>query len=161
MIPSGEIRWLVVCGILLLPLTRAAALELEVGARFPAEPTEKIVVKNDGGVSNETDSFAFGEVCYSSDHLKAWFVVLRIVGDQVLVQFECISPVFGRSCPNGTATNMPLAKTRARLNAYAKEAESQFLEQLRRPVPPSTKTPDLLLRREWEEDGDQGRRLGR
>jgi hypothetical protein len=62
MIPSGEIRWLVVCGILLLPLTRAAALELEVGARFPAEPTEKIVVKNDGGVSNATDSFAFGEV---------------------------------------------------------------------------------------------------
>jgi len=38
--------------------------------RFPAEQNEKIVVKNDGGVRNETASFAFGEVCYSSDRLK-------------------------------------------------------------------------------------------
>ena len=140
--------WLVVCGVLLLPLTRAAALELEVGARFPAEPNEKIVIKNDGGVSNTTDSFAFGDICYSSDHLKTWFVVLRIVGDQVLVEFE--SPtVFGRSCPNGTETNMPLAKARARLNAYAKETDSQFLEQLRRPAP----SPELFRR-------GSGKRIG-
>jgi hypothetical protein len=139
---------LVVCGVLLLlPLTPAAALEVEVGTRFPAEPNEKIVVKNDGGVSNETDSFAFGEVCYISDHLKTWFVVLRIVGDQVLVGFECSPTVFGRSCPHGTETNMPLAKARARLNAYAKETDSQFLEQLRRPAP----SPELF-RRQWEED---------
>jgi hypothetical protein len=146
MIPLAETRWLVVCGVLLLLLTRAAALELEVGTRFPAEPNEKIVVKNDGGVSNATDSFAFGEICYTSDQLKTWFVVLRIVGDQVLVQFE--GPiVFERSCPNGTETNMPLAKARARLNAYAKEIESQFLEQLRRPMP----SPEIL-RLLWEED---------
>ncbi len=146
MIPLAETRWLVVCGVLLLLLTRAAALELEVGTRFPAEPNEKIVVKNDGGVSNATDSFAFGEICYTSDQLKTWFVVLRIVGDQVLVQFE--GPiVFERSCPNGTEANMPLAKARARLNAYAKEIESQFLEQLRRPMPSRE-----ILRLLWEED---------
>ena len=50
-------RCLVVCGVLLLPMTRAAAVELEIGARFPAEPNEKIVVKNDGGVRNATASF--------------------------------------------------------------------------------------------------------
>ena len=124
-------RWFVVCGVLLLSLTSAAALELEVGTRFPAEPNEN-VVKNDGGVSNATDSFGFGEVCYVNEHLKTWFVVLRIVGDQVLVEFECIPTVFGRSCPNGTE-NMPLSKTRARLNAYAEETDSQFWEQMRRP----------------------------
>jgi|SRR3954447_4807429 hypothetical protein len=140
-------RWFVVCGVLLLSLTSAAALELEVGTRFPAEPNERIVVKNDGGVSNATDSFGFGEVCYVNEHLKTWFVVLRIVGDQVLVEFECIPTVFGRSCPNGTETNMPLSKTRARLNAYAEETDSQFWEQMRRPMP----SPEILRRR-WEED---------
>ena len=137
-------RWLVVYGVLLLSLTPAAALEVEVGVRFPAEPNEKIVVKNDGGVSNETDSFAFGAFCYADAYLKTWFVVLRIVGDQVLIEFECPT-VFGRSCPHGTETNMPLAKVRARLNAYAKESDSQFLEQLRRPAP--------SFRHQWEEDG--------
>ena len=29
-------RCLVVCGVLLLPMTGAAAVELEIGARFPA-----------------------------------------------------------------------------------------------------------------------------
>ena len=43
-------RWFVVCGVLLLPLTSAAALELEVGTRLPTEQNEKIIVKNDGGV---------------------------------------------------------------------------------------------------------------
>jgi len=109
MIPLAETRWLLVCGVLLLPLTRAAALELEIGARFPAEPNEKIVVKNDGGVSNATDSFAFGEVWYSSDHLKTWFVVLRIVGDQVLVGFECIPAVSGTTAgaSDGASTFRP------------------------------------------------------
>ena len=102
-------------------------MELEIGARFPAEPNEKIVVKNDGGVRNATASFAFGEVCYSSDHLKTWFVVMRIVGDQVLVEFECIPTVFGDACPNGTETNMPLVQARSRLNAYAAESDKQFM----------------------------------
>jgi hypothetical protein len=108
------VRCLLLCGVLLPPMTRAAAVELEIGARFPAEPNEKIVVKNDGGVRNVTGSFDFGEVCYSSDHLKTWFVVKRIVGDQVLVEFECISRVFGDACPNGTETNMPLIQARSR-----------------------------------------------
>ena len=129
-------RCLVVCGALLLPMTRAAAVELEIGARFPALPNEKIVVKNDGGVRNATTSFAFGEVCYSSDYLKTWFVVMRIVGDQVLVGFECIpTVVFDDACPNGTETNMPLVQARSRLNAYAADLDKQFMEELQRPVP--------------------------
>jgi hypothetical protein len=126
---------LLACAFVLLPLTRATAVELEVGARFPADLNEKIVVKNDGGVSNATDSFAFGEICYSSDHLKTWFVVRRIVGEQVLVEFECIPTVFGDACPNGTETNMSLAQARSRLNAYAMESDKQFLEELQRPFP--------------------------
>jgi hypothetical protein len=129
------VRCLLVCGVLLLPMTRAAAVELEIGARFPAEPNEKIVVKNDGGVRNVTDSFDFGEVCYSSDHLKTWFVVKRIIGDQVLVEFECISRVFGNACPNGTETNMPLIQARSRLNAYAADSDKQFIDELQRPAP--------------------------
>ena len=128
-------RCLVFCGVLLLPMTRAAAVELETGARFPAEPNEKIVVKNDGGVRNATTSFAFGEVCYSSDYLKTWFVVMRIVGDQVLVEFECIPRVFGEACPNGTQTSMPLVRARSRLNAFAANTEQHFIEELQRPVP--------------------------
>ena len=129
------VRCLIVCGVLLLPMTRAAAVELEIGARFPAEPNEKIVVKNDGGVRNETDSFDFGEVCYSSGHLKTWFVVMRIVGDQVLVEFECIPTVFSDACPNGTETNMPLIQARSRLNAYAADSDKQFIDELQRSAP--------------------------
>jgi len=80
--------------------------------------------------------FAFGEVCYSSDYLKTWFVVMRIVGDQVLVEFECIPTiVFDDACPNGTETNMPLVQARSRLNAYAADLDKQFMEELQRPVP--------------------------
>jgi hypothetical protein len=147
--PMAGTRWLIVCGTLLLLLTSAAGLELEVGTRFPAEPDERIVVKNDGGVSNETDSFGFGEVCYTSDYLNTWFVVLRILGEQVLVQFEGVPIVFGQSCPNGTETSMPLLKTRARLSAYVRDTESEFLEQLRRPMPSGE-----ILRR-WADDGER------
>jgi hypothetical protein len=129
------VKCLVVCGALLLPIMRATGVELEVGARFPAEPNEKIVVKNDGGVRNETASFVFGEVCYSSDQLSTWFVVVRIVGDQVLVEFECTPRVFGDACPNGTQTSMPLLQARSRLNAYAADSEKHFMEELQRPAP--------------------------
>ena len=116
-------------------MTRVAAKALETGARFPAEPNEKIVVKNDGGVKNEMASFAFGEVCYASNNLTTWFVVMRIVGDQVLVEFECIPAVFGDACPNGTQTSMPLVQARSRLNAFAADTEQHFMEELQRPVP--------------------------
>jgi hypothetical protein len=116
-------------------MTRGTAVELEIGARFPAEPSEKIVVKNDASVTNETASFAFGEVCYSSDQLTTWFVVMRIVGDQVLVEFECIPRVFGDACPNGTQTSMPLVQARSRLNAFAADTEQHFMEELQRLVP--------------------------
>ena len=129
------LRCLVVCDVLLLPMTRGTAVELEIGARFPAEPNEKIVVKNDGGVKNEMASFAFGEVCYASNNLTTRFIVMRIVGDQVLVEFECIPKVFGDACPNGTQTSMPLVQARSRLNAYAADSEKRFMEQLQRPAP--------------------------
>ena len=129
-------RCLVFCGVLLLPMTRAAAVELEIGARFPVEPNEKIVVKNDGGVRNATTAFVFGEVCYSSEYLKTWFVVIRIVGDQVLVQFESTPTiVFDDACPNGTETNMPLIQARSRLNAYAADSDKQFIDELQRSAP--------------------------
>ena len=82
------VRCLVVYGVFVLPMTRGIAVELEIGSRFPAEQNERIVVKNDASVRNETASFAFGEVCYSSDQFRTWFVVMRIVGEQVLVEFE-------------------------------------------------------------------------
>src|SRR4051794_17195614 len=119
-------RCLVVCSLLLLPTTHGAAVELEIGSRFPAEPNENIIVKNDGGVSNVTDSFAFGEVCYADAHLKTWFVVLKIVGDRVLIEFECNPTVFGYACPHGTQTNMSLIQARSRLNAYVADSEKHF-----------------------------------
>jgi hypothetical protein len=129
------VKCLVVCCVLVLPVTRCIAVELEIGSRFPAEQNEKIVVKNDAGVRNETASFGFGEVCYSSDQLRTWFVVMRIVGDQVLVEFECIPSVFGDACPNGTQTSMPFVQARSRLNAFAADTEQHFMEELQRPVP--------------------------
>jgi hypothetical protein len=125
----------VVYGVLVLSTARGIAVELEIGVRFPAEPSEKIVVKNDASVRNETASFAFGEVCYSSDQFRTWFVVMRIVGEQVLVEFECIPRVFGDACPNGTQTSMPLVQARSRLNAFAADTEQHFMEELQRPVP--------------------------
>jgi len=135
MIGSAVVKCLVVCEVLLLPMMRATAMELEMGTRFPAQLNEKILVKNDGGVRNDAASFAFGEVCYSSDQLRTWFVVMRIVGDQVLVEFECALPVYGNACPNGTQTSMPLVQARSRLNAFAADSENQFLDQLQRPAP--------------------------
>jgi hypothetical protein len=44
------------------------------------------VVRNDGGVRNETHSFAFGETCHSDPDLKTWFIVRQIVGEHVLVR---------------------------------------------------------------------------
>jgi hypothetical protein len=129
------VRCIVFCGVILLPMISATAVELERGARFPAEPNEKIVVKNDGGVKNEMASFAFGEVCYASNNLTTWFIVMRIVGDQVLVEFECIPTVYENACPNGTQTSMPLVQARSRLNAYAADSEKRFMEQLQRPAP--------------------------
>jgi hypothetical protein len=128
-------RYLVVCAVLLLPVARSIAVELEIGSRFPAEQNEKIVVKNDASVRNETASFAFGEVCYSSDQLRTWFVVMKIVGDHVLVEFECIPRVFGDACPNGTQTSMSLVQARSRLNAFAAHTEQRFMEELHRPAP--------------------------
>jgi hypothetical protein len=129
------VECLVLCGALLLPMMRAKGVEVEVGARFPAEQNEKIVVKNDGGVRNETASFGFGEVCYSSDQLRTWFVVIRIVGDQALVEFECIPSVVGDACPNGTQTSMPFVQARSRLDAFAADTEQHFMEELQRPIP--------------------------
>jgi hypothetical protein len=60
-----------------------------------------------------------------------WFVVERIIGDQVLLEFECIPTVFGNACPNGTQTSMPLAQARARLNNHTRETDNEFMRGLR------------------------------
>jgi hypothetical protein len=130
--------FLSISAVLALLHGQADAVELDRGTRFPAMPNEEIVVRNDGGVRNETHSFAFGETCHSDPDLKTWFIVRQIVGEHVLVKLECLRTVFGDSCPNGTETSKPVAETRARVNAYARETDTQFMEQLRnfRPLRP-------------------------
>ena len=49
--------------------SQADAVEVDLGTRFPAMPNEEIVVRNDGGVRNETHSFAFGETCHSGQNM--------------------------------------------------------------------------------------------
>jgi hypothetical protein len=107
-------------------------MELQIGSRVPALHKQKIIVKNDGGVHNATNTFAFGDICYSDHHLKTWLIVRRIVGDQVLVELDCISVAFGLACPDGTETSRPLVELEARLNAYAKELDTQLFETMRR-----------------------------
>jgi hypothetical protein len=130
--------FLSISAVLALLHGEADAVELDRGTRFPAMPNEEIVVRNDGGVRNETHSFAFGETCHSDPDLKTWFIVRQIVGEHVLVELECLRTVFGDSCPNGTETSKPVAETRARANAHARETDTQFMEQLRnfRPLRP-------------------------
>jgi hypothetical protein len=70
-------------------------------------------------------SFAFGEVCYSSEQLKTWFVVKRILGDPT---------VFCDACPHGTETSIPLVQARLRLNAYAADTEKKIMDALQRPA---------------------------
>ena len=101
--------------VLVLLHSQADAVELDLGTRFPAMANEEIVVRNDGGVRNESNSFAFGETCHSDPYLKTWFIVKKIVGEHVLVELECLRTVFGDSCPNGTETSKPAAETRARV----------------------------------------------
>jgi len=48
----------------------AGAVELEIGARFPAEANEAVVVRNDSGIRNANNSFAFGQTCYSHPYIK-------------------------------------------------------------------------------------------
>jgi hypothetical protein len=129
--------FLSISAILALLHGQADAVELDLGTRFPAMPHEEIVVRNDGGVRNETHSFAFGETCHSDPDLKTWFIVKQIVGEHVLVELECLWTVFEDSCPNGTKASKPLA-ARARVNAQARETDTQFMEQLRnfRPLRP-------------------------
>jgi hypothetical protein len=125
--------------VLVLLHSQADAVELDLGTRFPAMANEEIVVRNDGGVRNESNSFAFGETCHSDPYLKTWFIVKKIVGDHVLVELECLAAVFEDSCPNGTEASKSLVETLARVDAYARDTDTQFVEQLRRRSPsPST-----------------------
>jgi hypothetical protein len=125
-------RWVVASIALVLVNDSAAAMELQIGSRVPAVHNQKIIVKNDGGVRNATNTFAFGDTCYSDRHQKTWFIVRRIVGDQVMVELECIPVVFGLACPDGTETSRPLVELEARLNTYAKELDTQLFERMQR-----------------------------
>ena len=119
-----------ISAVLALLHGQADAVELDLGTRFPAMPNEEIVVRNDGGVRNETLPFRLGS--------KNMVHRRQIVGEHVLVELECLRTVFGDSCPNGTETSKPVAETRARVNAHARETDTQFMEQLRnfRPLRP-------------------------
>ena len=88
-----------ISAVLALLHGQADAVELDLGTRFPAMPNEEIVVRNDGGVRNETHLFAFGETCHSDPDLKTWFIVRQIVGEHVLVELECLRTVFGELMP--------------------------------------------------------------
>ncbi len=70
---------------------------------IPAEPNEKIVVKNDGGVRNETATFAFGEVCYSSDHLetKPLSVLNTMARSNAPLRKPCVTPEQSRVWATG------------------------------------------------------------
>ena len=85
--------FLSISAVLALLHGQGDAVELDLGTRFPAMPNEEIVVRNDGGVRNETYSFAFGETCNSDPDLKRWFIVGQIVGEHVLVELECLRTV--------------------------------------------------------------------
>ena len=85
--------FLSISAVLALLHGQADAVEVDLGTRFPAMPNEEIVVRNDGGVRNETHSFAFGETCHSDPDLKTWFIVRQIVGEHVLVELECLRTV--------------------------------------------------------------------
>ena len=91
-----------------------------------------------GGVRNETHLFAFGETCHSDSDLKTWFIVGRLSESMCWLSSNAFGTVFGDSCPNGTETSKPVAETRARVNAHARETDTQFMEQLRnfRPLRP-------------------------
>jgi hypothetical protein len=117
---------------LILLIDSAAAMELQISSRIPAMHNQKIIVKNDGGVRNATNTFSFGDTCYSDRHLKTWFIVRRMVGDQVLVELECTSVVFGLVCPDGTETSRPLVEMEARLNTYARELDTQLFKGMQR-----------------------------
>jgi hypothetical protein len=131
--------WMVASIALLLLNDSAAAMELQIGGRVPAMRNEKIIVKNDGGVRNATNTFAFGDTCYLDRREITWFIVRRIVGDQVLVEIESVPVPFGLACPNGAETSRPLIEMRARLNAYARTVDAQLFEGIRRPVLPVQK----------------------
>jgi hypothetical protein len=125
-----EIITLVIGAAIALLNSPANALEPHVGARIPTAPNEKIVVRNDAGVKNATHTFAFGETCYSDRYLKTWFIIKRIVGDQVLLELECLPTVFDSACPNGTETSRSLTEIRARLNTYARQTDTQFTKEM-------------------------------
>ena len=67
-----------ISAVLALLHGQADTVELDLGTRFPAMPNEEIVVRNDGGVRNETHSFAFGETCHSDPDLKHGLSLSRL-----------------------------------------------------------------------------------
>jgi hypothetical protein len=89
----------------------------------------------------------FGQVCYVNGWIKNWLFVKRIVADWTLTALVGPSPgddlnidypsSIVEECPLGTETTRPVTEMRARLNAYAKESDSKFIESL--PKPANTK----------------------
>ena len=135
---------IVLCGLIALTPQSAKALELKVGDRIPAVPGEAIIVGNDGGLKFQRQVLDFGQVCHVNGWIKNWFLVTRIVADWTLIELVGPSPgddlnidypsSIAEECPLGTETTRPVTEMRARLNAYAKESDSEFIESLRKPA---------------------------
>ena len=108
---------------------------------------EAIIVGNDGGLKFQTQVLDFGQVCHVNGWIKNWLFVKRIVADWTLIELVGPSPgddlnidypsSIVEECPLGTETTRPVTEMRARLNAYAKESDSEFIESL--PKPANTK----------------------
>jgi hypothetical protein len=130
------------CALILLTLQSAQALELRVGDRIPAVPGEPIIVANDGGLKRGTQTLDFGEGCRVNGWTKNWLLVRSIVADWTLL--ELVGPAPGdepvvdyptsltMECPLGTETTRPKSEMRARLNAYARRSDDEFLQSLTR-----------------------------
>jgi hypothetical protein len=89
---------------------------------------------------SQTEVLDFGQVCHVNGWTKNWLFVKRIVADWTLI--ELVGPSPGEAanvdypscivaeCPLGTETTQPVAEMKARLNAYAKESDSEFTKSL-------------------------------
>src|SRR5215831_9761709 len=138
------VKIIVLCGLIALTAQSAKAPELKVGDRIPAVPGEAIIVGNDGGLKFQTQVLDFGQVCHVNGWIKNWLFVKRIVADWTLIELVGPSPgddlnidypsSIVEECPLGTETTRPVTEMRARLNAYAKESDSEFIESLPKPV---------------------------
>jgi hypothetical protein len=137
---SGAVKILLICALIVVTHHATKALELRVGDRIPAVPGEPIVVGNDGGLKRGMQVLDFGAVCRVNGWTKNWFLVRRVVAEWTLLELVGPSPdeapvvdypvSLAMECPLGTETTRPAFEMKARLEAYARRSEQDFLQSL-------------------------------